>query len=322
MKNGKMYAVILLTAAAISLPGCARVKPVVEAYLERPAATIAPTEIPDAEAIELRTESIDLSTDEPEETVFPTPVLRAQETSPPQMIAPVVAPTARPTETKTYAAETAAPMIAPVITDAPKPPATPVAAEIPKPAATPPATEMPRPTATPVVTESPKPTSTPKPTSAPVPTATPTPSATPAPTASPKPTAAPTPTPLPTPTPHVHDWTMHEATGHYESQKVGTEEVAVGTYWEEIGGWDESRSAYYRCNDCGAEFASNLEAGEHILAEYHSSYSYYPAEIIHHDGEWVERTRYEAREVYENIWITDSEQYWTCLCGETRYSQP
>lgn len=98
--------------------------------------------------------------------------------------------------------------------------------------------------------------------------------------------------------------------------------MAVGTYWEEIGGWDEDRAAYYRCNDCGAEFSSNLEAGEHILAVFHSSYSYYPAETIHHDGEWVERTQYETRYLYEDVWVVESEAYWTCACGETRYSQP
>lgn len=115
---------------------------------------------------------------------------------------------------------------------------------------------------------------------------------------------------------------MHEATGHFESQKVGTEEVAVGIYWEEIGGWNEDRAAHYRCNDCGAEFSSNLNAGEHILSVYHSSYSYYPAELIHHDGEWVERTRYETRDDYEDAWVVDSEAYWSCACGETQYSQP
>lgn len=114
----------------------------------------------------------------------------------------------------------------------------------------------------------------------------------------------------------------HEATGHYESQKTGTENIAAGTYWEEIGGWDENRAAYYKCNDCGAEFSSNLEAGDHILSVYHSSYSYYPAETVHHDGEWVERTRYETRDVYEDVWVVDSEAYWTCACGETRYYQP
>lgn len=115
---------------------------------------------------------------------------------------------------------------------------------------------------------------------------------------------------------------MHEATGHYESQKTGTEEVAVETYWEEIGGWNEDRAAYYKCNDCGAEFSSNLDAGEHILAAYHSSYSYYPAETVLHDGEWVEHTRYETRDLYEDVWVVDSEAYWTCDCGEMRYSQP
>ena len=115
---------------------------------------------------------------------------------------------------------------------------------------------------------------------------------------------------------------MHEATGHYESQKVGTEEVAVGTYWEEIGGWDEDRAAYYQCNDCGATFASNLSASEHITSAYHTGYSYYPAETVHHDGEWVQRTKYETRDVYEDVWIVDSEAWWSCACGETRYTQP
>ena len=111
---------------------------------------------------------------------------------------------------------------------------------------------------------------------------------------------------------------MHEATGHYESQNVGTEEVAVGTYWEEIGGWDEDRAAYYQCNDCGAIFSSNLGASEHITSVYHTGYSYYPAETVHHDGDWVQRKKFETRDVYEDVWIVDSEKYWTCLCGEAR----
>ena len=121
---------------------------------------------------------------------------------------------------------------------------------------------------------------------------------------------------------HVHEWTMHEASGHFETQKIGEEEVAAGTYWVEIGGWDEDRAAYYQCNDCGAAFSSNLAASEHITSVYHSSYSYYPAETVHHDGEWVKQTRYETRDVYGDVWVIDQEAYWICSCGETRNTQP
>ena len=115
---------------------------------------------------------------------------------------------------------------------------------------------------------------------------------------------------------------MHEAVVHYETRVTGTKEVAVGTYWEEIGGWDESMPAYYRCNDCGATFSSDLSASDHIISAYHSSYSYFPAETVHHDGEWVERTKYETQDIVEGVWVTDQEACWTCSCGETRYSQP
>ena len=321
MKNGKAFAVICLTAAAIMLAGCEQEIPADETQIEQPAAIIEPTAIPDTETDEPEKELIAIHKDEPEKSIVPAQVLSAQETSPPTNVdQPVNTPTARTIETKSTAA-TAAPV---AVTATPSPTAepAPVVAADTAPTVTPEPTEPPKPTAIPKPTATPQMTSAPKTTTAPVVTATPRPTAAPAPVATPKPTASPTPTPVPTAAPHVHNWTKHEATGHYESQKTGTEEAAVGTYWEEIGGWDENRAAYYKCNDCGAEFSSNLEAGDHILSVYHSSYSYYPAELIHHDGEWVERTRYETRDVYEDVWIVDSEAYWTCACGETRYSQP
>ena len=316
MKNGKVYAVMLLTAVAISLPGCSRANPAVEAYLERTVAAVTPT----AEPVEVSEEQtivpVVLPSDAPGENATPTPVLEAQETSPPKMSESVAVSTAKPAETKICVAEAATPTIAPSATEAPGSTATPAATESPRPTATP------KPTATPSATATPKPTSTPMPSMTPKPTSEPTPTATPAPTASQKPEVTPLPTAAPTPTPHIHDWTMHEATGHYESQKVGTEEVAVGTYWEEIGGWDEDRAAYYQCNNCGATFASNLSASEHITSAYHTGYSYYPAETVHHDGEWVQRTKYETRDVYEDVWVVDSEACWSCACGETQYTQP
>ena len=321
MKSGKAFAAIFLTATTIMLPGCERVMPADETQMEQPAAIIELTANPDAGTDEPEKEFIAIYTDEQENSIAPAQVLSAQETSPPTKVdQPVSTPTARTIETKSTAA-TAAPV---AVTATPSPTAepAPVVAADTVPTVTPEPTEPPKPTAIPKPTATPQMTSAPKTTTAPVVTATPRPTATPAPVATPKPTASPTPTPVPTAAPHVHNWTKHEATGHYESQKTGTEEVAVGTYWEEIGGWDENHAAYYKCNDCGAEFSSNLEAGDHILSVYHSSYSYYPAELIHHDGEWVERTRYETRDVYEDVWIVDSEAYWTCACGETRYSQP
>lgn len=158
-----------------------------------------------------------------------------------------------------------------------------------------------------------------EPTTTPEATAVPELTATPRPTEMPKPTVTPTPTPDPTPTPHVHNWTLHEEIGHYKTHKTGTEEVLVGTYWVEIGGWDEELDACYRCNDCMAAFPSNLEASEHITSANHSSYSYYPAETYHHWGEWVEEPRYETRDVYEDVWVIDQEAYWTCTCGEIRF---
>ena len=318
MKSEKAFAAIFLTATTIMLPGCERVMPADETQMEQPAAIIEPTAIPYAETDEPEKEFIAIYTDEQENSIAPAQVLSAQETSPPTKVdQPVSTPTARTIETKSTAA-TAAPV---AVTATPSPTAepAPVVAADTAPTVTPEPTEPPKPTAIPKPTATPQMTSAPKTTTAPVVTATPRPTATPAPVATPKPTASPTPTPVPTAAPHVHNWTKHEATGHYESQKTGTEEAAVGTYWEEIGGWDENHAAYYKCNDCGAEFSSNLEAGDHILSVYHSSYSYYPAELIHHDGEWVERTRYETRDVYEDVWIVDSEAYWTCACGETRY---
>ena len=305
MKNRTIIAVMFLTAAAISLPGCEQAVPADEAHMEQPAATIAAAAIPDAIIDESWEEWIIPPTDEPEESLAPAQSQSAQETSPPtNVIEPVAAYTAKPAETKSAAA-----------TEAPAP-----------------VTATPKPTAepSPVVIADAAPTTTPRPTATPRPTTTPTPkptlapkhTSTPAPFDSPKPTASPVPTPVPTATPHVHSWTIHEATGHFEAQKTGTEEVVVGTYWEEIGGLDEDRAAYYKCNDCGAEFFSNLDAGDHILSAYHSSYSYYPAETIHHNGEWIVQTRYETRDLYEDVWIVDSEAYWTCACGETRYSQP
>ena len=292
MKNGKAFAVICLTAAAIMLAGCEQAIPADETQIEQPTAIIEPTAIPVTETDEPEKELIAIHTDEPEKSIVPAKVLSAQETSPPTSANEMVtAPTARPVETKSAAA-TATPV---AVTATPKPTAEP----------------------SPVVAAESAPTATPKPTVTPKPTEAPKATMTPVPVATPKPTTLPTPMPVPTATPHVHSWTMHEATGHYESRKVGTEEVAVGTYWEEIGGWDENRSAFYRCNDCGAEFSSNLDAGDHILSAYHSSYSYYPAETVHHDGEWVERSRYETRDVYEDVWVVDSEAYWTCDCGET-----
>ena len=253
MKNGKAFAAIFLTAAAIILAGCEQAIPADETQNEQPAAIIEPTEIPETETDEPEKELIAIHTDEPEKSIVPAQVLSAQETSPPMSAnEKVSAPTSRPVETKSAAA-TATPV---AVTATPKPTAEP----------------------SPVVAAESAPTVTPKPTATPKPTEAPKATTTPVPVATPKPTAAPTQTPVPTATPHVHGWTMHEATGHYESRKAGTEEVAVGTYWEEIGGWDESRAAYYKCNDCGAEFSSNLDAGDHILSAYHSSYSYYPAE--------------------------------------------
>lgn len=155
---------------------------------------------------------------------------------------------------------------------------------------------------------------------APVPSAAPIVTATPA--AAPVPTASPTVTPSAAPEPHVHSWTFHEEAGHLESVKTGTEEVTVGTYWEEIGGWDEDRAAFYQCNICGDTFATNSDAGDHLVSAHHGSYSYFPAESVHHDGEWVQRTKYETRDVYGPVWVVDSAAYWVCSCGETRYDEP
>lgn len=320
MKNRTIFAVMLLTAAALGLTGCEQARPAEETRMEQPTTTIAPTAIPDAGTDEPEVELIALN--EPEEIPAPAQVLSEQEISPPtKNTEPVAERTARPTDTN-RTVEKAAPAATPKPTAEPTPhvAADAAPAATPEPAATAAPTTTPKPTASPKATATPKPTTVPQATAVPAVTATPKPTVTPARISTPKP--APTPTPVPTATPHVHSWTRHEATGHYESRKTGTEEVAVGTYWEEIGGWDEDRAAYYRCNDCGAEFSSNLAAGEHIIDAYHGSYSYYPAETVHHDGEWVEQTRYEIRDVYKDVWITDSEAYWTCACGETRYSQP
>lgn len=323
MRNGTIFAVMLLTAAALGLTGCKRVEPAEETRIERPPAATTPTAIPDAETDEPEIELITL--DEPEEIPAPAQVLSERKTSPPTNDTETVAtPTAKPAEAKTTT-KTAEQT---TVTATPKPTAeqTPVVKAdeeqmaVPRPTVTPKPTASPKATATPKPTASPKVTATPKPTTIPQATAAPAVTSTPKPTATPAPVS--TPTTVPTATPHVHSWTKHEATGHYESRKTGTEEVAVGKYWEEVGGWDENRASYYKCNDCGAEFSSNQDAGEHILSAYHSSYSYYPAETVHHDGDWVEQTRYETRDVYEDVWVVDSEAYWTCACGETRYSEP
>lgn len=282
MRNSKLFAVMLLTAAAVSLPGCTPSKPADEVRIEQPAASVAPTETPKGEAGEQTIAFTDSPLAETEQSPAPSPIQQAQKTSPPKITEPVTTPAARAAETKS-AAETAAPTSKPTAERADAV-----------------STTAPKPTATPTPTPVPQATAAPASTSAPIPEA----------------------TSVPTPTPHVHSWTKHEATGHYEMQKTGTEDVAVGTDWEEIGGWDENRSAYFQCNDCGETFSSNLDAGEHILSAYHGSYSYYPAETIHHDGEWVQHTKYETRDVYGEVWIVDSEAYWSCACGETRDSQP
>ena len=125
-----------------------------------------------------------------------------------------------------------------------------------------------------------------------------------------------------TPVQHVHEWTLHPGTGHYEQRKTGKETVAAGTYWEETGGWDEEREPYFRCNTCGECFPTASAINEHLLLENHAGYSYRPSETVHHDGEWILKTRYETRDVYEDVFIVDSEAYWSCPCGESAYSLP
>lgn len=122
----------------------------------------------------------------------------------------------------------------------------------------------------------------------------------------------------PTPTPHTHTWVTETVSdGYYESRKVGTTQVQVGTRTvTDSEAWDEWIGEQIICLSCGTVYSSVNDWGD-----YDTCGGGYTVKNIytHHNASTHEEPVYETQDVYEDVWVDTSYTIEKCsTCGATR----
>lgn len=101
-----------------------------------------------------------------------------------------------------------------------------------------------------------------------------------------------------------HNWTHHDATGHWEKKEI-------------TPGWDEPiYETHAICGGCGKDFGAG-EAGA-IAALDHTMMDFWDnCENYHTESVQTGTTHHDA--VYDNVWVEDSKAYDSCAnCGATK----